>query len=228
MIENISLLGTHLASFLVDLSGLLETEHKRFAELVSELVAAIDGGHSCLQVTDVDKALLTKTRLVSKSDQTPLILDGNSLYLHRYYQYESRLATQIGRLGANRFKLDNYQQYLDQAFGINDDGVDFQRSAAELAIQKSLCIISGGPGTGKTSTVARIIAILLQVLGKDCRVALAAPTGKAAMRLRQSVASSIDSLSCPEEIKKAIPDQAATLHRLLGVKKYSPQFHHET
>ncbi len=225
MKEKTNLLGIHLASFVVNLSGLEETDHKRFTELVTELVAAIDEGHSCLSVAEDDRVLLAKTRLVSKSDQTPLILDGDSLYLHRYYRYESRLAAQIKRLASETFEIENYQQSLELAFG-KSDGVDFQRSAAELALQKSLCIISGGPGTGKTSTVARIIALLLQVLGIDCKVALAAPTGKAAMRLRQSVMSSVESLSFPEEITQAIPDQAATLHRLLGVKKYSPQFRH--
>lgn len=221
-----NLLGTHLARFLVGLSGLEADKQGRFAELVTNLVAAMEDGHSCLQVTKSDKALLTKTTLVSQGDLTPLVLVGNMLYMHRYFKYESRLARQIGILASKSFEVEDYQHLLDAAFGVSEDTEDSQKSAVELALLKPLCIISGGPGTGKTSTVARIITILLQVVGSDCRIALAAPTGKAAMRLHQSVSNTVDSLSLAEEIKNAVPDHATTLHRLLGVKRFSPQFQH--
>lgn len=221
------LLASHLAGFLVGLSELNTTDHRQFAALVKDLVTAVDDGHSCLQVSAKDKDLLAGTRLVSdRKGIAPLILVGDRLYFHRYYNYEARLAAQVGELAKKDFVAEKYHHYLDRAFSHTEDEIDYQKRAAELAVKKALCIISGGPGTGKTSTVARILGILLQIFGSDCRIALAGPTGKAAMRLRQSVISSIESSSFPEEIKRIIPDQAATIHRLLGVKRFSAQFYH--
>jgi exodeoxyribonuclease V alpha subunit len=77
-------------------------------------------------------------------------------------------------------------------------------------------VITGGPGTGKTSTVVKILALLLQqVRGTRLDIALAAPTGKAAARLKQSVKSAKERLNCTDEIRDAIPEETSTLHRLL-------------
>ena len=92
---------------------------------------------------------------------------------------------------------------------------------------KRFCVISGGPGTGKTFTVAKILALLLEQPGAEkIRIALAAPTGKAAARLQEAIKNSKEKLNCREEIKKLIPEEASTIHRLLGSVPDSPYFRH--
>lgn len=223
-----NLLGLHLARFLVRRSGLAKEDQGNFARLIVELVAAIDAGHSYLRVEREDQSLLEMTPLVSDGGMTPLVLSGDYLYLKKYYEYEVRLAKQISQLAAATCEEGDYHHYLDGVFGRSQDFVDYQRKAAELAITKRLAIISGGPGTGKTSTVVAIIGIFLQIFNTDYKIALAAPTGKAAMRLRQAVLGSLDRQPFPAEVKGAVPDQASTLHRLLGVKRYSSQFVHNS
>ena len=92
---------------------------------------------------------------------------------------------------------------------------------------KTFCVISGGPGTGKTFTVAKILALLLEQPGAEkIRIALSAPTGKAAARLQEAIKNSKEKLNCREEIKKLIPEEASTIHRLLGSVPDSPYFRH--
>ena len=80
-------------------------------------------------------------------------------------------------------------------------------------------MISGGPGTGKTTTVAKLLAALIQMAdGERCRIRLAAPTGKAAARLTESLGKALRQLPLTDEQKKRIPEDASTLHRLLGVR----------
>ena len=104
---------------------------------------------------------------------------------------------------------------------------DFQQMAAALALLKPLLVISGGPGTGKTHTVARILA-LLQALHKEkqedkpLRIALAAPTGKAAARLEESIRTAKKGI--PDQLSQPIPEKAQTLHRLLGFRPNAAAF----
>jgi exodeoxyribonuclease V alpha subunit len=94
--------------------------------------------------------------------------------------------------------------------------------AAETAVQKGLTVISGGPGTGKTSVVARIL-VLLQALsmanGETRRILLLAPTGKAAARLGQAMRAKLAEIEAPASVKAEIPQQASTIHRILAVKR---------
>ncbi len=153
----------------------------------------------------------------------------NRLYLQRYYRYELRLAEQIRKLSQGQDPIPNLsgenQAALDACFGKEQER-DWQRQAAVLALQRPLAFISGGPGTGKTSTVVRILGLLFSTLGPELQIALAAPTGKAAMRLRESIAASLAALPFSESIKEKIPASASTLHRLLGVRRYSSSFRH--
>ena len=96
-------------------------------------------------------------------------------------------------------------------------GIDWQKVAALIAVRSRLTVISGGPGTGKTFTVAKVLALILEQAGeKRCIVALAAPTGKAAARLKGVIRSAKSNLDCAEHIKAAIPEEASTIHRLLS------------
>ena len=115
---------------------------------------------------------------------------------------------------------------LDACFAPdNEHDPDWQRRAADLR-SSGLALISGGPGTGKTRTVAQILGLLLLFLGSDLNIALAAPTGKAAMRLRESIANNLETLTLSPSIKEKIPTGASTLHRLLGVQRHSSGFRH--
>ncbi len=227
--QTYSLLDTHFARFMADRSGLESEDKVLFQALVQNLSAALSAGHSCLPVEKEEKHLLTKCSLVSDGKRTPLILHKDKFYLHKYFTYELHLAQGIAGLAAIRYKPPGGEKVVESCFVGNCDNkgeIDWQKMAAETAVNNCLCIISGGPGTGKTSTVVRIIGLLLQILGPNQEVALAAPTGKAAMRLKVSIGNSLASLPFAEEIIKKIPTEAGTLHRLLGVQRNSTQFRH--
>ncbi|MFN2353743.1 MAG: exodeoxyribonuclease V subunit alpha [Desulfopila sp.] len=223
--KNENLFGVHLAGMLSDKSQLNEAEKHRFRTMIERLTAAIADGHSCLVVDTEDEKLLLQTGLVSAGRRSPLVFFDHKLYLHRYYTYENRLADQIIDRAEQHVFYEECEVALDTVFGCATQSDDLQRQAARLAVSRGLAVISGGPGTGKTTTVVKILAVLLQVLG-DVSVALAAPTGKAAMRLRQSLRGALEMLALPRHIAEAIPESAQTLHRLLGVHKHSPQFRH--
>lgn len=221
-----SLLDHHFAKFMAERCRLPKEHIPHFKGLVQDLSAALTAGHSCLGVNREEAELLMGSPQVSSSEDTPLILFDNQLYLNRYYQYERRLAKRMEEMSKVVHQVNDCDRLLDDSFGgAEGDEVDLQRLSAEVTLKRSLSIISGGPGTGKTSTVAKIIALLLTVYGTDQKIALAAPTGKAAMRLRQSMDVNRKS-HLPGDMQIHIPTEAMTLHRLLGVKNYSPAFRH--
>ncbi|KAF0189341.1 MAG: DNA helicase/exodeoxyribonuclease V alpha [Desulfobulbaceae bacterium] len=228
-------LDHQFARFLTRRSGLPETETSAFEQLVKRLTASLADGHSCLPVSPDQELLLSKSPMVSTGLATPLILWHGRLYLQRYFHYESRLAAQLKALAerATPEMACHSQAALDACFGPiapatpGDEAADHQqRRAAEMALSRSLALISGGPGTGKTSTVARILGLLLSTGTTDVQIALAAPTGKAAMRLRESLSAGLATLPFAEPIKARMPTTASTLHRLLGVRRHSPHFRH--
>jgi exodeoxyribonuclease V alpha subunit len=166
----------------------------------------------------------------------PLVLDERGrLYLHRYWEYESNLAKAILARAQENVEGVN-EPLLREGLGrlfpapagaTGTTGTDWQRVAASTAVTKKLCVISGGPGTGKTRTVVGLLALLLEQAGKEpLRIALAAPTGKAAARLQESLRKWKTSLPCTESIKARLPDESFTLHRLLGGLPDSTQFRH--
>ncbi|WP_051408816.1 exodeoxyribonuclease V subunit alpha [Syntrophorhabdus aromaticivorans] len=155
-------------------------------------------------------------------DFRPLILDEKyRLYLYRYWLYEQDLARFIIA------GMDRCTDAVDTAVladslrrlfpGGNGDETDWQGVAAIVTAYRKLSIISGGPGTGKTYTVARILALLIeQARAGRIAIALAAPTGKAAARLAGMIREAKDTLDCTPQVKTAIPQEASTIHRLLG------------
>ncbi|MBI5584653.1 MAG: exodeoxyribonuclease V subunit alpha [Deltaproteobacteria bacterium] len=167
--------------------------------------------------------LLQDTPVVGRpGDFCPLILSGRRLYLHRYWKYEQDLITFIQRRdskGIDSFDPAGLQEKLNRLFPPSGAaGPDWQKTAALIAALKPFCVISGGPGTGKTTTVAKILALLLE-LNPDApfRISLAAPTGKAAARLQESLTRVKKDLQVAENVKALFPEEAQTLHRLLGV-----------
>jgi len=155
-------------------------------------------------------------------DYRPLVLDpAGRLYLYRYWDYERQLAAEVLRRAQDapeEIDETRLREGLQRLFPQPPpEGPDWQRIAAATAVLQSLCILSGGPGTGKTTTVVRILALLLeQAAGRPLRIALTAPTGKAAVRLRESIRTAKERLAIAPALRAAIPDQVATLHRLLG------------
>ena len=221
-----SFLGRALSEFLVERSGLDQENKEKLARSIKNLVQALYEGHTCLELNEEQLELLEKCRLVSENGELPLVLSGSKLYLARYFKYEQNLADKLKEQAEVLYQLNNIEQLLDLCFSPVGDKKDWQREAAKVALSRGLCIVSGGPGTGKTTTIVKIVGLLLSCYGPGLRVALAAPTGKAAMRMRESVVGQKARLPVTDEIKKAIPDEVKTLHRLLGPTRFSPKFRH--
>jgi exodeoxyribonuclease V alpha subunit len=155
-------------------------------------------------------------------DSLPLILDDARLYLHRYFDYECRLARSLNERAANAAAASASElaapvsALLAQLFAASSQKAgapDWQKIAAITALLGRLTIISGGPGTGKTTTVVNLLACLLEA-DPDCRIALTAPTGKAAARLTEVILERADHL--PDALRARLPTEAFTIHRLLG------------
>lgn len=162
-------------------------------------------------------------------DYTPLILDGHDrLYLQRSWEYERQVAEGIlARRGRLTFDQARLEAALDAYFPPVAAEIDLQREAARTALTHAFSAISGGPGTGKTATVARILAALLQLSGdQPLEIALAAPTGKAAMRLRQAILQALEKLQLPPELGARMPSDVSTIHRLLGVRAHGGGYRH--
>ncbi|MDD2925751.1 exodeoxyribonuclease V subunit alpha [Rhodoferax sp.] len=150
---------------------------------------------------------------------SPLVLDGQRLYLRRNWQAEQSIRTAIDlRLAQPCPVPDTLAPALDRLFPgtANSSSPDWQKVACALAARARLTLITGGPGTGKTTTVVRLLALLQSQSGRPLRMALAAPTGKAAARLGESIARAVQQL--PAAMQVSIPTQAQTLHKLLQVR----------
>jgi len=170
---------------------------------------------------------------------TPLVLDdAGRVYLRRYWEHEAQLATALHERAAQVDVVLNgasLRASLDRLFPTaparHPAETDWQRIAVLLALQRRLCVISGGPGTGKTFIVVKLLALLIeQAMHAGARlphVTLAAPTGKAAARLSESIRTAKSTLPCSDVVRDAIPEDAATIHRCLGsIAGSSTEFRH--
>ena len=168
---------------------------------------------------------------LSPDSESPLILENERLYLHRYWQFETEIARFLRRNTPGAIPLTDAQirdvrNKLDQYFPLEDDRFNWQRCAAVNCLLDPTHVIIGGPGTGKTYTVTRILALLSAVSEAPPTIRLAAPTGKAAGRLAEAINDAKRKLNLDLVDAGAIPDSAQTLHRLLGVIPNQLQFRH--
>jgi len=183
------------------------------------------------------KRALERSDVVGKPGQyLPLILDDRSrLYLYRYWDYEHSLAHEIRtRVAAKRRTFDPAQlaEAFSNVFPERDERVvNWQKVAALMAILKGFCVISGGPGTGKTTLVSRIVGLIRQLEGESIRnIAMVAPTGKAAARLQETMKGAHGSNAKPQSAAGSVDGGGigtiGTFHRLLGTIPNSPRFRH--
>lgn len=235
--QSCSRLDNAFAHFLGLRSSLPDKQRSLFEQLIARLSSEQGQGHNCIQLTDEEMRLVLKTNLVAQkipvqngdcsfASLKPLVLDGRRLYLHRYWFYETRLAMEIKQMLSMTIKNRPLDGVFDRYFPKRIDEIDWQREAAEHVVILGFSIITGGPGTGKTTTVVKILGLIQELAEQTLLIALAAPTGKAAVRLQESISSHISSLPCSEQIKQSIPGSVTTVHSLLGAKADSPFFKH--
>jgi len=244
-------LDLHLGLFLEKQAGQVsqgkQRKHPDLLLAATLASAAVGSGHVCWPLTETTtlpaalspsllpeparwrSSLLASGVVGQPGDTAPLILDQqNRLYLYRLHAGEEFIASQLRQRAAasSATDLQAARPLLARLFPNQTEAPDLQQTAAALALLKPLLVISGGPGTGKTYTAARILALLhaLHQGDRPLRIALAAPTGKAAARLDESIRAARHTL--PDGLGHAMPEQAQTLHRLLGARPGSDAFRH--
>lgn len=197
-----------------------------------------------VQLADCLAALHTSAAVSDGVVPAPLVLSDTRLYLRRFWRYEQRIAEGIRQRLALSSPLADPKalpaQTLSRALATlfpSKEPVDYQKLACALAARNGFAVITGGPGTGKTTTVVNLLAALQAVAGADperagrkVRIRLAAPTGKAAARLNESIGGAVRRLplaDLPGSVKlDDIPTKVTTLHRLLGSRPDTRQFRH--
>ena len=231
-----SRLDVAFAQFLTERCRLENNQQNVFFNLVAQLSYQQSQGHSCIRLSKEAVTIMLASKLVtdaslSEQKTLPLVIQNQCLYTQRYYFYESRLAAQLKTLLqqplATQIQSDLLEIALTRHFSpLENNETDWQRAAAKTALTHGFSIVTGGPGTGKTTTVVKILALLQEFSQPFLHIVLAAPTGKAAMRLQESIGGNIEKLNCDAELKQHIPQAVSTIHRLLGAKPLSPYFKH--
>lgn len=200
-------------------------------DAIESLYLAVEAGHVCIRVDSARAAGWKDSGWVgAPGSYRPFILESSGrFYLARYHRHEEAVADSLRERAREILQPadpEALQRDLDRLFGRQP--ADRQRLAALLAQFKALTLVSGGPGTGKTTTVVKMLALLQAQAGeKPLRILLAAPTGKAAQRLSESLRNAKQGLGLPAEVVASIPENAQTLHRLLGAQGDTGRFRHD-
>jgi exodeoxyribonuclease V alpha subunit len=240
----IDFIDQHFAALMNRLAKVPSPELELAAKLVSNFRAR---GDVCVPLRDVTateagkmgstevpalknwvKKLRSSGVVGDPGEFAPLILDqSDRLYLQRYWKYEDELGRNLQARLEDKSPRDFDAGDLVQGIAELFPGPsDLQKVAAFVAATSRLCVISGAPGTGKTRTIVLICALLIRLAAKrELTFALAAPTGKAAARLKETIAQTGMSLRLPGDLK--LPADASTIQRLLGARGDSPHFRHK-
>ncbi|MFS7240149.1 exodeoxyribonuclease V subunit alpha [Serratia proteamaculans] len=183
-----------------------------------------------LDVAGWQQRLAASAAVGDGSTAMPIVLQQQRLYLQRMWQNEGEVAEFISSDSLPQAVEEaELRAILDQLFGEATDEPDWQKIAAAVAATRRIAVISGGPGTGKTTTVAKLLAALVQLAeGRRLRIQLAAPTGKAAARLTESLGSAGKQLALTPEQRALFPSEASTLHRLLGAQPNSQRMRYHS
>lgn len=223
----------HAALFMQKLAGKESPELLLATALLSR---AVGEGHICLPIDksagkevfsrdipckapelDTWREHILASGVVGQDETTcPLLIDqDNRLYLSRHHRCECKIADDIISRSKGMVSVDAEEATL----GISNlfpgsDGEDWQKVAVAATALKRFIVISGGPGTGKTYTVARILALQQMLAGETLRIGLVAPTGKAAVRMQESIVSARQTMDT--DLAALVPVETKTLHRLLG------------
>src|SRR5690606_18869360 len=192
--------------------------------LIQQLLEAMQAGDSCIEVNPQQVALLHNLVLDRRQQSAgiaPFICADQHLYLYRYWQLEQAVATQLIRIKSQTVAPVNLSEHNRNL--LSDPQ---QQKALHMVAQQALSIITGGPGTGKTYTLAHMIAVLHEAM-PNIRIAMAAPTGKAAQRMKEALQKALHSEALQQFELEALKQlQPVTLHRLLGLgTRGQPRFH---
>lgn len=193
-----------------------------------------------LSLADCQQRLLSSAAVASGPGTTPLVLAGHDLYLRRYWQHEEHIAASLrARMTPDEHldvsRVNDLLQDLFVDNGATSNEPNWQKLACANAVRSRFSVITGGPGTGKTYTVVRLLALLQKLHAQPPRILLAAPTGKAAARLKESINEALsdllDSQKNPQlsawtEALQAITSDSSTLHKMLGVQRGTRAFRH--
>ena len=192
---------------------------------IQQIFQALTQGDSCLPCTEGELQLLAglyaTAENASQQQIAPFVFDQQQVYLYRYWSLEFQLAQHVAAL--KQQQLEAMALSAQQEALLEDPQ---QKQAMRMVASQALSIITGGPGTGKTYTLARIIAVLNQSF-PNIRIAMAAPTGKAAQRMKEALQNSFSDPKLADlmsdDLKRLTP---ITLHRLLGLgETQRPRFH---
>ncbi len=201
--------------------------------------ASFESKHACLTAAQALALLpsewlaeLQASSAVNQANSPLVLANKQRLYLRRYYNYEQAIRVDLEQRCGQHDDLDVSQlrETLNALFGASEQ-LSWQRLACAMAVRSGFTIITGGPGTGKTYTVVRLLATLQhhRAGSTPLRIRLAAPTGKAAARMTSSIEGELGNL--PEQFRATLEStmanrQAVTLHRLLGSQSHSREFKH--
>ncbi|MBQ5429706.1 MAG: AAA family ATPase, partial [Neisseriaceae bacterium] len=215
----------------------ISPEHaERAMPFLQRVLDAWENGHSFIELNEEEQALaLGLSPLIGVADekQALLLLQDNRLFLHKIYDFEYTLACRLYDLCATPLIWAEEGDLLQEYFSENSDNPLIiksnlqQKNAVKNALRSRFSLISGGPGTGKTTTVAKLLALLCHQAKTLPRIALSAPTGKAAAHLQQSLMKGLERISFRQpEIKTHLSQlHGQTLHRLLKI--YPPFYQSE-
>ena len=246
---------THYQLFFVFLQSMNSTIdiHQVFAKYFGEDIInpiayacskKLSEGHICLDLDEYNRDnnkqikssdLLQKSQWITdKEEETKaFIIKNNKVYLHRYFQYESDIISSIQKFLSEEKIIERqellleHKSFINKIFNNQSKEIDWQLIAVLMSFTHNFSIITGGPGTGKTTSIAKLLSIVFKI-NPNTKVALVAPTGKAAARIKESILQAKTQL---KELDSTIKEQfdkihSSTIHRLLGYKRGTHYFKH--